>query len=93
MKLSSGLKELTTSKLLLWLVMLTYFVGLFVGIHVTYTVIRNYPEYVVAVVTALFTYIAAPVGVAIGFYSWKAKNENVQIKQNNIMEDVENDEN
>lgn len=83
------MKYLSTSKLLLLFVMLSYFVGLYVGISFIDKTITNTPEYTVEALIALFTYIGAPVAVTIGFYSWKAKNENCGVSIIEIPKEAE----
>jgi hypothetical protein len=57
--------------------MSTYFVGFFYGLYVVNRILLEYPEYAIQALIALFSYVGIPVGVGIGFYSWKAKCENV----------------
>lgn len=62
------------SKLVLLLVLSTYFVGVFVGIKVVLIDVSQ--------VGAVLAYIGAPTATAIAFYCWKAKAENIiKIKQ------------
>lgn len=63
-------KKLEFSKFVLALVMLTYFFGVAIG---AYIVLRSSVE-----LNSLLMFIGAPVATAIGFYYWKAKNENMQ---------------
>jgi hypothetical protein len=76
-------KTMETSKLMLFAVMVTYFIGLAFAIYSVNKILMDYPEWAIQALIALFGYIGAPVGIAIGFYSWKSKNENV-IKIENI---------
>ena len=57
------------SKIVLLLVMATYFVGLIVGIRI---VLLDTGQ-----LSALLLYIGGPTTTAIAFYSWKAKAENL----------------
>ena len=57
------------SKIVLLLVMATYFVGLIVGIRI---VLIDTGQ-----LSALLVYIGGPTTTAIAFYSWKAKAENL----------------
>lgn len=57
------------SKIVLLLVMATYFVGLVVGIKI---VLLDTSQ-----LSALLLYIGGPTTTAIAFYSWKAKAENL----------------
>lgn len=63
-------KRIEFSKLVLAMVMLTYFFGVLIGVVI---VLRSSGE-----LGALLAFIGAPVATALGFYYWKAKNENVQ---------------
>lgn len=58
------------SKLILGLVLLTYFVGVIIG---AYVVLQLVPD----LLGTFLAYIGAPTGVAIAFYSWKARAENM----------------
>ena len=69
-------KKFETSKIIVLAVMLTYFVGLFYAIHAVDKILMDYPELAIQALIALFGYIGAPISISIGFYSWKAKNEN-----------------
>ena len=73
-------KKFEFSKLILCLVMLTYFIGLGFGMYI---ILKINPSFTATALCGLFSYIGAPVAVAIGFYAYKAKAENVEkIKQN-----------
>lgn len=64
------------SKLVLLLVMSTYFVGVVIGVKVT---LIDFSQ-----LGVLLTFIGAPTATAIVFYAWKAKAENiVKIKKAN----------
>lgn len=64
------------SKIILLLVMATYFVGIVVAIRIVFIDVTQLP--------ALLAYIGGPTTTAIAFYSWKAKAENLlKIKQEN----------
>ena len=65
------------SKWIILGVMLTYFIGLIFGVYIIAMLLRTDTTYVYAALGSLFAYIAAPVSVAIGFYNYKAKAENV----------------
>lgn len=58
------------SKLILLGVMLTYFVGIGIG---AWVVLKVVPEQL----SVYLAFIGGPTAVAIGFYAWKAKAENV----------------
>lgn len=63
------MKKIEFSKIVLAAVLLSYFVGLGIGI---WAVIKE-----VSLLGILLGYIGSPVVTAIGFYSWKSKAENV----------------
>lgn len=68
--------NLEFSKLVLLLVMATYFVGVVIGVKVT---LIDFSQ-----LGVLLTFIGAPTATAIVFYAWKAKAENiVKIKKAN----------
>lgn len=76
-------KKVEFIKLVLMLVMGTYFLGVSVGLKI----VLEYPEQL----GTLLTFIGAPTATVIIFYAWKAKAENViKIKKNNpeIMDSV-----
>ena len=77
------------SKIILSAVMTTYFITLFVSIYAVIKILADYPEFAVQALTALFGYVGTPTAVAIGFYAWKAKNENI-IKIKNSTEIPDN---
>ena len=69
-------RKVEFSKLILTLVLLTYFIGVFVGVKVTFIDISQ--------LGVLLAFIGTPTAAAIGFYAWKAKAENiVKIKKDN----------
>ncbi|MDD3488736.1 MAG: hypothetical protein PHR62_02490 [Paludibacter sp.] len=62
------------TKLILAVVLFTYFIGLYIGVKI---VLLDYSQFGV-----LATYIATPTTTIIALYCWKAKAENmVKIKQ------------
>ena len=62
------------TKVVLIAVLITYFIGLYVGIRI---VLVEYSEF-----GSLATYIAAPTTTVIALYCWKAKAENIiKLKQ------------
>ncbi len=64
------------SKIILALVLVTYFVGVIIGVKVILIDISQ--------LGVLLTFIGTPTAAAIGFYCWKAKAENiVKIKKDN----------
>lgn len=69
-------RKLEFSKIVLALVLLTYFVGVVVGVKISLIDISQ--------LGVLLAYIGTPTAAAIGFYCWKAKAENiVKIKKKN----------
>ena len=76
------------SKIILCLVMLTYFVGLIFGMAIIFMIVKSgvSSSYVSTALCGLFSYIGAPVAVAIAFYSYKAKAENVEKIKNSVPE-------
>ncbi len=69
-------RKLEFSKIVLALILLTYFVGVFIGVKVSLIDISQ--------LGVLLAYIGTPTAAAIGFYCWKAKAENiVKIKRDN----------
>lgn len=69
-------RKVEFSKLILALVLMTYFVGVGVGVKVALIDMTQ--------LGALLAFIGAPTAAAIGFYAWKAKAENIiKIKKNN----------
>ena len=63
-------------KIIVFFVILTYFVGVYVGIKVT---LIDFSQ-----LGVLLAFIGTPTAATIGFYCWKAKAENIiKIKKNN----------
>jgi Na+/H+ antiporter NhaD/arsenite permease-like protein len=62
-------KPVEFSKLILLLVMLAYFIVVGVGVRLSFI---DYMQY-----STLAMLVGAPTAVALGFYAWKAKSENV----------------
>lgn len=79
-------KKFEFSKIILALVILSYFIGLGFGMLIIWKVLCDgNVAYISTALCGLFSYIGAPVAVAIGFYSNKAKAENVEkIKSNEV---------
>lgn len=77
-------KTLEFSKLILALVIISYFIGLGFGMLIIWRILGTGDvTYIATSLCGLFSYIGAPVAVAIGFYSYKAKAENIEkIKRN-----------
>jgi hypothetical protein len=69
-------KRRNFSKLVLACVMAAFFITMAAGI--VYIFLPRYDSSDTAqALIGLYTFVGAPVGVAIAFYSWKAKHENV----------------
>ena len=69
-------RKVEFSKLVLTLVLLTYFLGVGVGVRIIFIDISQ--------LGVLLAYIGTPTAAAIGFYIWKAKAENIiKIKKDN----------
>lgn len=66
------MKNCEFSKIILCCVMVTYFVGFIFGMFMIFKVRTD------TAICGFFTYIGAPVAAAIGFYSYKAKAENIE---------------
>lgn len=80
-------KKFEFSKLILALVILSYFIGLGFGMLVIWKILETgNVTYIATALCGLFSYIAAPVATAIGFYSNKAKAENVEKIKGKIIE-------
>ena len=62
-------KRLEFSKIILLMVMLTYFAGVVIGAVV---VLGTAPD----MLGEYLAFVGAPTGIAIGFYTWKARTEN-----------------
>ncbi|MCF8018282.1 MAG: hypothetical protein K9L62_02665 [Vallitaleaceae bacterium] len=80
-KLNSKKREKTVrkyefSKVILLLVLSTYFIGVFVGIKIVFIDVSQ--------LGVVLAFIGTPTAAAIAFYCWKAKAENIlKIKQEN----------
>lgn len=72
------------SKLIMVGVMLTYFIALIFIMAVIWQMLKSNNISIGTAITSFCTFVGAPVSVAIGFYSWKAKNENVPKITNSI---------
>lgn len=87
-------KKIEFSKIILALVILSYFIGLIFGMLIIWKILgTGNVTYISTSLCGLFSYIAAPVAVAIGFYSNKAKAENVEkIKgsENTVGNEIDN---
>ena len=72
-------KKFEFSKIVLALVIFSYFIGLGFGMVIIWKILETgNVAYIATALCGLFTYIATPVATAIGFYSNKAKAENVE---------------
>jgi hypothetical protein len=73
---TQGKRKLEFSKLLVFLVLATYFVGVFIGAKIVFA---DYSQ-----LGVLLAFIGTPTATTICFYVWKAKAENiVKIKKDN----------
>lgn len=69
-------KKYEFSKIVLLLVLSTYFIGVFVGIKIVFIDVSQ--------LGVVLAFIGTPTAAAIAFYCWKAKAENIlKIKQEN----------
>ena len=57
--------------------MVTYFIGLFFAMYAVNKILMDYPDWAIQALISLFGYIGAPISISIGFYSWKARAENI----------------
>ncbi|MCD8390480.1 MAG: hypothetical protein LUD03_01400 [Firmicutes bacterium] len=82
-------KHLTEfSKIILCLVMFTYFIGIAFGMIIILKMVSSgNSSYISTALCGLFSYIGAPVAVAIAFYSYKAKAENIEKIRNSNNEE------
>ncbi len=83
-------RKIEFSKLILAFVIFSYFIGLGFGMIIIWKILGTGDvTYISTSLCGLFSYIAAPVAVAIGFYSNKAKAENLEkIKGNERKEEI-----
>ena len=70
--------KLEFSKIIMVAVMATYFIGLFFAMAIILLMMVRSPGSSASGLSSLLIFIAAPVSTAIGFYSYKAKNENIE---------------
>ena len=75
-------KKVEFSKLILLLVMFSYFLIVGVGIHLCYIDASQY--------STLAALVGGPTAVAIVFYAWKAKCENIVKYRKENKKDAEN---
>lgn len=73
MGIKAQLKQM--SKFQLFSVLMTYFFAVIFGAFEIHSIILLYPEYAVSALIAFFSFVGAPVGISIGFYCWRAKND------------------
>ena len=62
-------RKIEFSKLILALVLLTYFIGVGVGVYIVFVDLHQ--------LGVVLAFIGTPTAAAIGFYVWKAKAENI----------------
>jgi len=82
MKHSKDDQRIEFSKIVLGAVMITYFLAFAIGLRI----VAENSEYL----HVFYTFVGGTTGVAVSFYSWKAKNENVKKISQNI--DIEGSE-
>ena len=70
-------KKFEFSKIIIGLLLSTYFIVLALGIFVVLNILNNYPEYSVQALVALFSYVGVVNGIAIPFYLKKSERENI----------------
>ncbi|SHG90859.1 hypothetical protein [Tepidibacter thalassicus] len=71
-----GKKKIEFSKVVLMLVLSTYFIGVFVGVKIVFIDVSQ--------LGVVLAFIGTPTAAAIAFYCWKAKAENLlKIKKEN----------
>lgn len=74
-----GKRKFEFVKIILLLVLFTYFVGVYIGAKI---VLIDFSQ-----LGVLLAFIGTPTAAAIGFYCWKAKAENtIKIKKDNPVE-------
>lgn len=71
------MKKFETAKILLFMIITTYFVGVGVGTLSILKILMDYPDYAIQGLQAYFVFIGGATTAVIGFYVWKAKAENV----------------
>ncbi|HCP14813.1 MAG TPA: hypothetical protein DIT32_03420 [Peptococcaceae bacterium] len=74
------------SKVIVAVVMVTYFVGVYIGARV---VMAAAPDQL----GSYLAFIGTPTATTIGFYCWKAKNENIHKNPDVVTASEENTEN
>lgn len=82
-------KKFEFSKIIMVSVMLTYYIALIFGMSIIWRLSTNLSPYIGTAITAFFSFVGAPVAVAIGFYSWKAKNENISKNNSHIINETD----
>lgn len=65
------------SKIVMGLLLSTYFIVLVLGIFVVVRILIDYPEYSVQALIALFSYVGVVNGISIPFYLQKSEHENI----------------
>ena len=85
MGIKAQLKQM--SKFQLFSVLMTYFFAVIFGAFEIHSIILLYPEYAVSALIAYFSFIGAPVGISIGFYCWRAKNDHAATTGTTVIEE------
>lgn len=84
------MKKIEFSKIIMLAMIISYFIGLFFGLHIIEKLLEQGWDATSALAT-LFSYIGAPTAIAVGFYSTKAKAENVaKINKNGLINEYNN---
>lgn len=83
MRITVGNKRHEFSKVVLGAVMVLYFVAAIYASVIVWNSPEHLPEYL--------AYIGTPTATAIGFYAWKAKNENVIKVAKDLEKETEKD--
>jgi hypothetical protein len=79
------MKKIEFSKIIMLAMIISYFIGLFFGLYILKAALDNGWD-VTSGLATLFSFIAAPTAIAMGFYSTKAKAENVaKINKSNLV--------
>ena len=67
--------EFTHTKLIGYVTMLGYMIGVITGVVYTYIILKDHPDSAITGLVAYFSFVSAPFIADIGFYHWKSKYE------------------
>jgi len=70
-------KKIEFSKALLISITFVWFISILLGFYVIIAILFPYPEYAVQALLGMFTFVATPFGIALGFFIKKAEKENI----------------